>query len=640
MLISSVTVRGYRSHAESTLKIDDYTVLLGSNGCGKSSVLYALDWFVNDRRLDPKDLFTLPGAQAPEVDNVQVEVTFEAFTARDRRLLREYGRKQSVTFRKTWTVSDSGNETKFVGDSLQGPGFAAVRAIKSVTEKRAAYNQLRDQLTTLPALERLAKSDEIERLLAEWEDSPENVSLLETIDDSDAKHMFGFNGNNVLRDCVQLVLIPAGNDLTSDIGEMGKGSVLSQLIGSFLTEAGQSARDEWIEQNEESIANLNESVVDSINTGTEHATSRVNKSLAELVPGATVTFTPKVEPFSPRIETTVQTTVEIDGSSVDVSRQGHGVQRAVMMSILQAMAGEGGADSEEHPTLILCIEEPEVYQHPTRARAFATSLTAIAAQKGRQVLLASHSPYFVRPEQFSSLRRLHIADGRSTVTSTDDEAVAKSLGRSRDKVSKQVQQWLPTSFSEGFFADAVALVEGPTDQVVLEHLSERLNMSLAMQGVCVINVGGKENMSMAFEILRSSGVPVYVVFDADYSPAYSAVPPLGPEIETNRLRHETATNDLLSWLPASTGTRAAEEYSFGDQTYVGPRFTAFRRDLEEELDEWAAFVSKLHACKGKLRTKHAHKYRFATNEADCTSVPSSLTQCIKAIVSFAQDTRR
>ncbi|CAM3222040.1 hypothetical protein PSET11_01532 [Arthrobacter ulcerisalmonis] len=640
MLISSIKVRGYRSHEETELGIDDYTVLIGSNGCGKSAVLYALDWFVNDRTLEPRDLFSAPGEQAPEVNELQVEVTFSDLRPRDRRLLREYGRKQTVTFRKIWRITETGYETKFIGDSLQGPGFAAVRAVKSVTEKRTAYNRLREEFSTLPKIERLAKSDDIEIGLARWEESAENRHLLVAIDNTDAKHMFGFNGVNVLRECVKLVLIPAGNDLISDIGTTNKGSVLNQLIGSFLTDAGQSARNDWIEEHKTTLKKLNNSVVDSINVSTHEATSRVNSALGDLVPGARVTFSPTVEPLSPKIDANIQTTVEIDGAIADVSRQGHGVQRAVMMSILQAMALGGDSNSDDRPTLILCIEEPEVYQHPTRARAFASSLTALAAQEGRQVLLATHSPYFVRPEQYSSLRRLRLHGGRSRVTSMDENAVAKALGRPKDKVSKQVQQWLPTSFSEGFFADAVALVEGPTDQVVFEHLSERLEMSLAKRGICVLNVGGKENMPMAFEILRSSGVPVYVVFDADYAPEYTSASPLPSEIASKKTRHELATNDLLGWLPSSSREAAGTEFSFGDRSYVGPCFTAFQRDLEDELSEWDAFVDQLEACSGKLRTKHAHKYRFATKEADCTAVPDSLVRCLKSIISFTESSRQ
>ena len=47
MRIAEVTVRNFRSLKDVTIKVDDYGVLIGANGSGKSSVLYALDWFFN-----------------------------------------------------------------------------------------------------------------------------------------------------------------------------------------------------------------------------------------------------------------------------------------------------------------------------------------------------------------------------------------------------------------------------------------------------------------------------------------------------------------------------------------------------------------------------------------------------------------
>ena len=64
------------------------------------------------------------------------------------------------------------------------------------------------------------------------------------------------------------------------------------------------------------------------------------------------------------------------------------------------------------PSTIVAIEEPEIYQHPVRARAFARTLVELSTQPAIQVVLATHSPYFVQnTEKFSALHRLHVLRG-------------------------------------------------------------------------------------------------------------------------------------------------------------------------------------------------------------------------------------
>ena len=45
MKISTISVSGFRCLKKVEVEVEDYSVLIGANGSGKSSVLYALDWF-------------------------------------------------------------------------------------------------------------------------------------------------------------------------------------------------------------------------------------------------------------------------------------------------------------------------------------------------------------------------------------------------------------------------------------------------------------------------------------------------------------------------------------------------------------------------------------------------------------------
>ena len=54
MRISQISVKNFRSLADVTLDLGDYAAFIGADGSGKSSVLYALDWFSNGTNTCPE----------------------------------------------------------------------------------------------------------------------------------------------------------------------------------------------------------------------------------------------------------------------------------------------------------------------------------------------------------------------------------------------------------------------------------------------------------------------------------------------------------------------------------------------------------------------------------------------------------
>ena len=52
MKITHISIVNYRSIEQLDLPIANYAAFVGANGSGKSSVLYALDWFFNGGTLE------------------------------------------------------------------------------------------------------------------------------------------------------------------------------------------------------------------------------------------------------------------------------------------------------------------------------------------------------------------------------------------------------------------------------------------------------------------------------------------------------------------------------------------------------------------------------------------------------------
>lgn len=649
-------IRNYRSLKELDISIDDYTALIGPNGSGKSTVLYALDWFFNGGGMSIDDVYrdsATPNV-VPVAENderiISVTVTFDDLTPADRERLGKYAGSKA-TFRRTWTAVDG--KEKVVGNATQGPGFSAVREGKRVNEFRPAYAQLCEVYADLPDLGSAPSKDECVAALDAWESSPENYDKLEQVEDVDASHLFGIAGTAPVKQCSQFVLIPASLDMASEAGGTGKKTALNELIGTLMTAAGEQAHVAWRAKYADAISELETSVQSGVATSTAGQARRINTQLEQFIPGTSVAFTPSIPPWNPRPDVTVRTDVTVNGVASDVARQGHGTQRAIMMAILQAMApdadsiranhekadGETEEESDERlnrelqalPSLLICIEEPEIYQHPVRARTLARVLTELSQGSNVQVVVATHSPYFVRPEQFSSLRRFGIVNGESVLRSTSVANVAAVTGVDVSNVQKVVTKHLPTDFSEGFFSDKVILVEGDTDQCVIEVLAERRSNPLDALGVSILSMGGKGNLRIPYAILMALGVPVYVVVDGDAKNSLRSnkYVPGSPEQLSALASHKAQTESVLEWLPGSVGV------IFDQPTISKAGFTLWNDDIESELAVWQSFDDELHNAGGQMRSKKMAHYRMAATMSDLATVPAAVNDCLESIEKFA-----
>ena len=97
-----------------------------------------------------------------------------------------------------------------------------------------------------------------------------------------------------------------------------------------------------------------------------------------------------------------------DGYETDVEGQGHGLQRTLIMSLLQLLVDyqnmkppqdeeinedEGHDEQENNYTkaIIFAVEEPELYMHPQIERKVRDTLYDIAKVKNYQVICSTHS---------------------------------------------------------------------------------------------------------------------------------------------------------------------------------------------------------------------------------------------------------
>ncbi len=244
-----------------------------------------------------------------------------------------------------------------------------------------------------------------------------------------------------------------------------------------------------------------------------------------------------------------------DSFEGEIDRKGHGLQRALVVTLLQHLAmtvpqepeaavdgnGERATGSESQPPiiepdLILAIEEPELYLHPSRARYLSKLLQDLSEKPDlalgsrNQVLYTTHSPYFVGLERFDQIRmvskRRHDAAAipQSVATSYTLDAAKGELARVADRDPSdftrksfiaRARPVMTSIVNEGFFADVVVVVEGASDVAAVWKMQEILGRDWERLGVAVVPAGGKNNLDRPTVVFRGFGIPVYFVFDSD-----------------------------------------------------------------------------------------------------------------------------
>lgn len=614
MRISSVVVKNYRCLRDTVVPFDEYTALVGSNGAGKSSILRALDWFFNGKVLSSDDAHF-----GSTEDRISVSVTFADLAGHECQTLGRFCVDGKAQFTKHWVIATE--QIEYEGVGLTGPGFQAVLNAPDSEVSRIAYNGLRQAIPDLRPIAGNASRNTVLMNIAAWEGDPANAAQLLLTNGLNASEMIGPTGK--LAELIGFVFIPGASDFATEFSGNARGSLISRFAADAVAAATDEARNKWQAQHGNVVARLNRMIERGVEKSTQAQVKSVNESLEVLLPGTTLYLRPIVPAFQQKNDPHVVPMIRQGGSVFQLSVHGHGTQRAVMMATVQSYA-RASSRRPNDSSIVVAIEEPEIFQHPIRIRALARSLAKLAERTGFQVLLATHSPFFVRPEQFPNIRRLQLTASATTVHAPQLNRLAHSLGWQQPQLLRRLEKDLPRSFSELFFADAVVLVEGDTDRVVLEALAAKLRMPFDAAGIAVCSMNSKDDLPLHFRLLQEVAVKTYVILDAD---SRKHLPLQGAERTRRFTKHRNATNSCLAVVQPADFRGAVVPYNFGDPTLIASNITILEDDLEHELGRWPSYTTKL----ANARSKDLYAYKQAVQAATIRDLPISFRQIISAI---------
>ena len=600
MIIKSVEVKNFRSVQKACMDCNNITIIVGRNGAGKSSFLYAIETFYDIAApITGEDFFDRDTGAS-----IEIRVTYGDLRDDEKEEFQTYIRDNKLIVTKRISSENGRITQRYYAAALQIPQFAEIRAIPGKRESISAWNELVDSGKLLDLGTRVKTADEVERLMTEYEaNHPELRKPIER-----ESQFFGAKtfGGGKLDKFTKYVLVPAVHEASEEVS--GKKGAVYQILDMIVLRQINARKDiqEFKSELEERVKKLysSENLTELPELG-----ASISKTLEKFAPGSKLNLGwDELKPPDVRLPAAKATLIE-DTFEGEISHKGHGLQRALIVTLLQHLAmvvsveptseelvqeetvvlKPKALESSRGPDLILAIEEPELYLHPSRCRYLANLLLQLTERPGvglgasNQVIYTSHSPYFVALDLFDQIqlvRKVPSPDSlvpQSVVTRFSLSQAARKLAEvcnadpadfTRDSFRARAMPVMNTIVNEGFFADVVVVVEGLSEVSTLWKLQEIMKKNWPELGIVVVPAGGKNNIDRPTVIFQGLSIPTYFIFDAD------------SDLIGKGKKEEDAKNRNHRYL--SLAGASIEDFP---DTQVHETWAVFRQNLEGILKE-------------------------------------------------------
>lgn len=633
MRLTEIRIENFRCFENVSIPMAAYNAFVGPNGVGKSAVLSALNIFFGEATKAVPDPAKIPldcfYGRSPEKP-IRITLQFEDLTKEETEALSEYVRANKLIVCCEATY-DSGLGYAEVhqygirsGIALLKPFFEKLKERAKIDDLKESLLEASDKLPDFPDLP--AKKDDIVECVRAYERAHED--LHEEIKSRD--QFYGFTrGTHKLRPFLNYIYIPAVKDASEEQNE-ARNTALGDLI-SRLVRNDNNFEDQLLEIERETAERYEKLLATNKHTLAK-VSERLTTSMKAFFPGVSgidLNWSGVDGKGFKILSPTADVRILDNHYEGPVSQFGHGIQRSYLMSVLSLLAEV--ANDGNNALLIIGCEEPELYQHPPQARHLARVLLRLC-EGSNQVLLTTHSPYFVSGEVFENVRIVRRENGRSAIKSLSykqyGEIIAsKKFEKPHEDLSvlTSLSQKLDSSLSEIYFSRFVVLVEGPEDigllTAALDH--EKLLDEFYALGGNIVPTNGKPGMICPLTICRGLSIPAFCIFDRD-----------------GKLRNEDNNQILLNLCEADL-TKFEE-----GQDFFGESVIAWQKNIQSSIESglgggiWNNALSEVGNRLGPCATK-AGKNAFALNLAlnliaSSDKWPIPLTRAANAIIAFAR----
>lgn len=487
IVLSSVTIRNFRSLEHVQIRLGPLTALIGPNGAGKSSILRAID--------------IVQGSRWPTLGSFRIP---QDFTNRDEGLdlLIQVGLDPPYPFK----------------DKL-----SKVHPVKGI------------RLDCKPYRRNTAKGS-VGDLHVELtpRDASGGIPVVAVSMKQGQKPDFGplHAVTRDMRDANRVLFIDHRRSVAQHMPWM-RGSPLAEILAPARKQlrdehpSGRSYQEEFRDRYEQAMEALRTPVVQQVEEVISETTKRTLGFLgSEVIQDVEVGFgfADPANPLSSWRLVYREAGMEVPGEDL-----GMGVQSAIVVGVFEALRQLGGKIGT------VLIEEPEMYLHPQAQRFFYGLLCELADSGQAQVIYSTHSPVFADVGRFEGIRLVRREPGASsTVSAVEEPDDLSYLAAKRDA---QKLLGFAAASSEAFFARRVLLVEGRADALAVRLAIKSLGLpDPDAEDLAVIECDGKAGIPFMARLCRALAIPFVVLHDED-------IRHVPEDQDSNRAKRQRERND-------------------------------------------------------------------------------------------------
>lgn len=185
--------------------------------------------------------------------------------------------------------------------------------------------------------------------------------------------------------------------------------------------------------------------------------------------------------------------------------------------------------------MIFGLDMPELHFHPHSQRLLLGILKEYS--QNNQILIVTHSPLFLEPEEIDNMIIVREDKGETIVTQLPENYFDKE-----EKI--RLQRHLDTYNREFFFSRASLIVEGETEVGAMPIFSKALDKDFDRYGISIIRTG--KHFGIFIKLLKGLTFPYFVMCDKDaLMNIEESIDVNGQRVKTSPVFYNLSKIDLL-----------------------------------------------------------------------------------------------